>query len=94
MIELKEFENLVKSLGCTIDRGYTSIAYSNYTHRQIAFYNWQGYTRILKMDRYGNMDGIDFYTLETFKKALIDELSERKMFMIQLKKESIERDFI
>lgn len=94
MIELKEFENLVKSLGCTIDRGYTSIAYSNYTHRQIAFYNWQGYTRILKMDRYVNMDGIDFYTLETFKKALIDELSKRKMFMLKIKKESIERDFI
>lgn len=46
------------------------------------------------MDRYGNMYGSDFYTLETFKKALIDELSKRKMFMLEIKKESIERDFI
>lgn len=94
MIELKEFEKLVESIGCTIDHSYTCIAYSNYTHRQIAFYNWQGNTRILKMDRYGNMYGSDFYTLETFKKALFDELNKRKMFMLEIKKESIMRDFI
>lgn len=94
MILLKEFENLVESLGCTIDRGFTSIAYSNYTHRQIAFHNVLGNTIILKMDRCGNMYRNNYYTLESFKKALIDELSKRKMFMIEIKKESIARDFI
>lgn len=93
MIELKEFEELVKSLGCTIEHGY-SFAYSNYTHRPIAFYNWIGCATLLKMDRYYNINKRDFYTLETFKKALLDELCKRKMFMLEIKKESIGRDFI